>query len=298
MTRRLSRAAGALIATLGVAAGAAATDRTLDLPSHLQQGQLVIGHAPHGAKIEFQGRRLRIAPDDVFVFGIDRDAPAQLALHVRYSDGKAHSVTLKIAKREYKIERVEGLPPKTVTPDPETAKRIEREQARVAEARRRDDEREDFLAGFALPVEGARVSGVYGSQRIDNGVPKAPHLGLDLAVPEGTPIHAPAAGIVTFAEPDLVLTGGTVLIDHGHGLSSSFLHMSRLDVKPGEHISRGQVIGAAGMTGRATGPHVHWGFNWFDVRVDPALLPNVQAELRGVTKPATAPAPAQPASGG
>jgi len=278
------RAVAAFVAVFGLAAGARATDRTLDMPTHLQQGQLVIGHAPKGAKIEFQGRRLRIGKDDVFVFGIDRDAPAQLPLHVRYGDGKSHSVTLKIAKREYKIERVEGLPPKTVTPDPETAKRIEREQARVAEARRRDDEREDFLAGFALPVEGARVSGVYGSQRIDNGVPKAPHLGLDLAVPEGTPIHAPAAGIVTFAEPDLVLTGGTVLIDHGHGLSSSFLHMSRLDVKTGEHIARGQVIGAAGMTGRATGPHVHWGFNWFDVRVDPALLPNVQAELQGAAK--------------
>ena len=165
------------------------------------------------------------------------------------------------------------MPPKTVTPDPETAKRIEAEQARVAEARKRDDDREDFLHGFALPVQGARISGVYGSQRIDNGVPKAPHMGLDMAVPEGTPIHAPAAGIVTFAEPDLVLTGGTVLIDHGFGLSSSFLHMSRLDVKAGERIKAGQVIGAAGKTGRATGPHVHWGFNWFDVRLDPALLP-------------------------
>src|SRR5262249_5717467 len=148
------RAAAALVAAFVFVAGAQATDRTLDIPTHLQQGQLVIGHAPKGAKIEFQGRRLRIGADGVFAFGIERDAPAQLALHVRYSDGKAHSVALKIAKREYKIERVEGLPPKTVTPDPETAKRIEREQARVAEARRRDDEREDFLAGFTLPVEG------------------------------------------------------------------------------------------------------------------------------------------------
>jgi murein DD-endopeptidase MepM/ murein hydrolase activator NlpD len=122
-------------------------------------------------------------------------------------------------------------------------------------------------------VQGARISGVYGSQRIDNGVPKAPHMGLDMAVPAGTPIHAPAAGVVTFATKDLFLTGGTVLLDHGYGLDSSFLHMSRLDVKVGERVKRGDVIGLAGMTGRATGPHVHWGFNWFDVRLDPALLP-------------------------
>ncbi|HZP65515.1 MAG TPA: M23 family metallopeptidase [Rudaea sp.] len=253
-------------------ANASAADRSLQLPQHIEQGQLVIGHAPRGAKIEFAGKRLRIGDDGVFVFGLERDAPAQAVLNVRYSDGKARRVVLKVEKREYAIERVEGLPQKTVTPDPETQRRIEREQARVAEARRRDDAREDFLQGFVLPVEGARVSGVYGSQRIDNGVPKAPHMGLDLAVPEGTPIHAPAAGIVTFAEPDLVLTGGTVLIDHGFGLSSAFLHMSKLEVKVGDRVERGHVIGEAGMTGRATGPHVHWGLNWFETRLDPALL--------------------------
>jgi len=216
---------------------------------------------------------LHVARDGTFVFGLERDAPPTAELEVRYANGGTSTRTLKIAKREYHIERVEGLPQKTVTPDPETAARIEREQAIVAEARKRDDEREDFLRGFALPVAGARISGVYGSQRIDNGTPKAPHMGLDMAVPEGTPIHAPAAGIVTFAQPDLVLTGGTVLIDHGYGLTSSFLHMSRLDVKVGDRIERGKVIGAAGMTGRASGPHVHWGFNWFDMRLDPALLP-------------------------
>jgi murein DD-endopeptidase MepM/ murein hydrolase activator NlpD len=253
-------------------AHAFAIDQQIQLPPHLQQGQLVIGHAPRGAKIEFAGRSLHVGDDGVFVFGLERDAPAQAALQVHHIDGKTSTLTFAIAKREYHIERIEGLPAKTVTPDPETAARIEREQARVAQARTRDDAREDFLHGFALPVAGARISGVYGSQRIDNGVAKAPHLGLDMAVPEGTPVHAPAPGIVTFAEPDLVLTGGTVLIDHGFGLTSSFLHMSRLDVKTGDVIQRGHVIGAAGMTGRATGPHVHWGFNWFDVRLDPALL--------------------------
>jgi murein DD-endopeptidase MepM/ murein hydrolase activator NlpD len=247
----------------------------LRLPRHLQQGELVIGHAAPGTRIEFDGRALHVGDDGVFVFGLERDAPATVTLQVRAIDGSTSSRTLAVAARKYHIERVEGLPQKTVTPDPETAARIAREQAAVAQARTRDDAREDFLHGFALPVAGARISGVYGSQRIDNGTPKAPHMGLDMAVPQGTPVHAPAAGIVTFAEPDLVLTGGTVLIDHGYGLTSSFLHMSRLDVKVGDVVQRGQRIGAAGMTGRATGPHVHWGFNWFDVRLDPALLPKV-----------------------
>jgi murein DD-endopeptidase MepM/ murein hydrolase activator NlpD len=260
-----------LLLSLSVRAAGAEPD--VRLPRNLEQGQLVIGHAPAGTSVEFVGRKLHVAPDGTFVFGLDRDAPPSATLEVRYADGTKATRKLQVAKRTYHIERVEGLPQKTVTPDPETAARIEREQAAVADARKHDDAREDFLHGFALPVQGARISGVYGSQRIDNGTPKAPHMGLDLAVAEGTPIHAPAAGIVTFAEPDLVLTGGTVLIDHGFGLTSVFLHMSRLDVKVGERIERGQVFGAAGMTGRASGPHVHWGFNWFDVRLDPALLP-------------------------
>jgi murein DD-endopeptidase MepM/ murein hydrolase activator NlpD len=247
----------------------------LRLPGHLQQGELVIGHAAPGTRVEFDGRALHVGDDGVFVFGLGRDAPATVTLQVRAVDGSTSTRTLAVAPRKYHIERVEGLPQKTVTPDPETAARIAREQAAVAQARRRDDAREDFLHGFALPVAGARISGVYGSQRIDNGTPKAPHMGLDMAVPAGTPIHAPAPGIVTFAQSGLVLTGGTVLIDHGFGLTSSFLHMSRLDVKAGDAVRRGQVIGAAGMTGRATGPHVHWGFNWFGVRLDPALLPKV-----------------------
>ena len=277
----LSRiAVQALLACLSIAAfyrPLFAADRDLRVPDHLQQGQLVIGHAPRGAIIEYLGRRLLIGADGVFVFGLDRDTPAQIKLHVRYANGKAQDEMLAVAKREYHVERVEGLPQKTVTPDPATAKRIRLEQARVAEARHRDDAREDFLAGFTLPVEDARISGVYGSQRIDNGVIMATHAGLDMAVPTGTPVHAPAAGVITFAESDLFLTGGTVLLDHGHGLTSSFLHMSRVDVKPGEKIGAGQVIGLSGATGRATGPHVHWGFNWFDVRLDPALLPKPAA---------------------
>ncbi|MBS0487861.1 MAG: M23 family metallopeptidase [Proteobacteria bacterium] len=245
----------------------------LRLSEHLQQGQLVIGHAPPGSRIEFDGRKLRIGNDGTFVFGLSRDAAPREELKISDAGGKARTFAFDVEQRTYPTERVNGLPQQTVTPKPEILARIEREQAAVQAARTRDDAREDFLHGFSLPVEGARISGVYGSQRIDNGVPKAPHMGLDMAVPADTPVHAPADGIVSFAAKDLFLTGGTVLIDHGYGLDSSFLHLSRVDVKVGERTRRGQVIGLAGMTGRATGPHVHWGLNWFEVRLDPALLP-------------------------
>jgi len=245
----------------------------LQLPSSIQQGQLVIGHAPVGSHIELNGKNLRIGEDGVFVFGVERDGPKQVTLDVSFPSGKKTAASISVIPRKYAIEKVDGLPKKTVTPDPETAARIEREQALVAQARQRDDAREDFLHGFLRPAEG-RISGVYGSQRIDNGVAKSPHMGLDIAVPTGTPVKASADGIISFAASDLVLTGGTVLIDHGFGLSSSFLHLSRLDVKEGDRVKKGQVIGAAGATGRASGPHVHWGFNWFDMRLDPALLPS------------------------
>jgi len=250
-----------------------AADRELQLPDQLQQGQLVVGHAPKGAKIEFAGRRVLVGDDGVFVFGLGRDAPAEEKLHIRYSNGKASDVVLKIARREYETERVNGLPQQTVTPSPELTKRIERERARVAETRHRDDAREDFEQGFLDPVENARVSGLWGRQRIDNGKPMAPHFGLDFAVPNGTPIRATAPGVVTLAEMGMVLNGGIVVLDHGHGVSTTTIHMSRIDVKPGQKLKQGDIVGLAGATGRATGPHVHWAANWFDVPIDPALLP-------------------------
>lgn len=250
-----------------------AADRELQLPDKLEQGQLVIGHAPKGAKIEFAGRRVLVGDDGVFVFGLGRDAPAVEKLHIRYSNGKASDVALKVAKREYETERVNGLPQHTVTPNPELMKRIERERARVAETRHRNDAREDFEQGFLDPVENARISGLWGRQRIDNGKPMAPHFGLDFAVPNGTPIRATAPGLVALAEMGMVLNGGIVVLDHGHGVSTTTIHMSRVDVKSGQKVKQGDIIGLAGATGRATGPHVHWAANWFDVAIDPALLP-------------------------
>ena len=207
---------------------------------------------------------------------IGRDEKGPVSVDVRRPDGRHVREEIAVTPRDWPIERVDGVPPKTVEPPPEIAERIRHEQARVVAARVRDDARADFMETFIWPVEG-RISGRFGNQRIYNGIPKAPHSGMDIAVPQGTPIKAPAGGLVTFAAPDLYLPGGTVLIDHGHGVSSNFLHMSRIDVKVGDRVEQGQIIGAVGKTGRATGPHLHWGLNWFDVRLDPLLLTGIQS---------------------
>ena len=258
--------AGALVALMLSTAALAALP---DLPASVSQGGLVIGHVAPGTPVTVAGKPVHVGDDGLFVFGAGRDEQGPIVVslgHTRRS--------VAVTPRDWPIERVDGVPPKTVNPPPEIAARIQREQAEVVAARDRDDAREDFAHGFTWPVTG-RISGRFGNQRIYNGDPKAPHSGMDIAVPEGTPVKAPADGVITFAKPDLYLTGGTVLLDHGFGLSSNFLHLSRIDVKVGQHVRQGQVIGAAGKTGRATGPHVHWGFNWFGTRLDPLLLPGI-----------------------
>ncbi len=259
--------AGVFIASPALADG----DINHGFPEHVSQGALVIGKVSPGSKVRYANRDLLVTSRGEVVFGIGRDESGPVNVEVRERNGKFEHITIEVTSRDWPIEHVDGVPPKTVEPPPDIAARIKREQARVVAARLRDDAREDFLETFAWPVTG-RISGRFGSQRVYNGIPKSPHPGMDIAVPQGTPVKAPASGIVTFADADLYLTGGTVLLDHGHGVSSNFLHMSRIDVKVGDHIQQGQVIGAVGMTGRATGPHLHWGMNWFDVRLDPLLL--------------------------
>ena len=248
-----------------------ASDQRVVFPAVVSQGALVIGKVPAGSTVLFGGRTLRPTPYGTVVFGIGRDATGPLQIDVRRSDGSHETATISVAPRDWPIERIDGVPPDTVNPPPEIAARIESEQALVSAARVRDDDRADFAQPFIWPVQG-RVSGRFGNQRIYNGTPKPPHSGMDIAAAQGTPVLAPAAGIITFANPGLYLTGGTVLLDHGHGVSSNFLHLSRIDVKVGDRVAQGQVIGAVGATGRATGPHLHWGMNWFDVRIDPLLV--------------------------
>ena len=272
---RLALARIVLAAMLGCATAFANAQDSAQFPSSVQQGSLIIGTIPTGSHARFADRDLLVTADGHVAFGVGRDEKGPVAVDVRDRDGHREHIAIEVTPRDWPVERIEGVPPETVEPPPDIAERIKREQARVVAARQRDDARDQFLETFIWPVEG-RISGRFGSQRVyvvkGKDVPKSPHPGMDIAVPQGTPVKAPAGGIVTFAEPDLYLTGGTVLIDHGHGVSSNFLHMSRVDVKVGQRVEQGDVIGAVGMTGRATGPHLHWGMNWFDVRLDPLLV--------------------------
>ena len=242
-----------------------------ELPATVLQGSVVMGRTVPGSLVIYAGRTLLLDAEGRYVFGVARDEIGPLDIRITWPGGATEQVKLPVLTRKWQVENIVGVPEKTVNPPPDIAARIEREQAQVSAVRVRDDARDDFQTTFTWPVTG-RISGVYGSQRIYNGTAKSPHSGLDVAAPKGTQVKAPAGGIITFANRDLYLTGGTVLIDHGHGLSSNFLHLSRIDVKPGDRVEQGQVIGLVGATGRATGPHMHWGMNWFDVRVDPQLL--------------------------
>jgi murein DD-endopeptidase MepM/ murein hydrolase activator NlpD len=258
------------VLALATTASAATPPAGLSLEQPLRQGQLVVGRTEPGARVSVDQRNLRV--DDVgrFVFGLGRDQ-TRVSLCVRLPrDAKARCAGLSVAAREYAIERVDGLPPSTVAPDPAEQARIEREAALITKAREADTPRSDFATPFAWPARG-RISGVYGSQRVLNGEPKNPHMGLDIAAPTGTQIAAPLPGVVTLVHPDMLLTGKTVVIDHGHGVSSVYIHMSRIDVSEGQRLAQGAPIGAIGMTGRASGPHLHWGLNWFEVKLDPRL---------------------------
>lgn len=259
----------ALAAVLPIAVPACAGTLTLDGP--IEQGGLIRGKVDPGASVSLDGAKLRVAPDGHFILGFGRDAPDHAALDVVYRDGSKDHRDLSVAARQYDTRNITGLPEDQVSPGPELLDRIKRENGEAAAARNIDSNLLFFETRFIWPVTGP-ISGVYGSQTILNGQPRAPHMGVDIAAPPGTPIKAPAAGTVTLAEKDFFMTGGTVMIDHGYGLSTVYFHMSRLDVRLGQKVAQGQVIGAVGATGRATGPHLHWGLNWYQLRLDPALV--------------------------
>jgi len=235
------------------------------------QGGLLVAKAAPGAVVEVDGRPVRVSPKGDFLVGFGRSAGSQVILRVRLADGTEDVRTLRVKSRKYEIQRVDGLAPGKVTPKPEDLKRIRAESAIISNARRRDLATPYFISGFTWPLAG-RISGVYGSQRILNGQPRRPHFGVDITAPHGARINAPADGVVTLAHDDMFFTGKTLLLDHGHGLVSVYAHMSQIHVKPGQKVKKGDKIGAVGATGRVTGPHLHWGINLFNVRLDPALV--------------------------
>ena len=249
----------------------AARESAVQLRGEIRQGAIVRGHAPGALAASFDGQPLMLTANGDFVIAFGRDDNEHHILTVSLADGSNWNRELKAASRQYDIERVDGVPQNTVTPPASVSKRIRREAAQVAQARKRRDQRGDWLSDFIWPAQG-RLSGFYGSQRVLNGVPKRPHFGVDVAAPTGTAVVAPAAGIVTLAEADLFYSGGTIIIDHGHGLSSTFLHMSAVDVTTGQRIEQGERIGAIGATGRASGPHLDWRMNWLNQWVDPQTI--------------------------
>ena len=254
-----------------VAAGWFNTALALELNGEAIQGGLIFGLTQPGNQVFLGETEVMVSGEGKFLIGFGRDETGEYLLRVKGGQDGGEVVTLNVIPREYNIEKVDGLPPKTVTPDPAAAKRIAEEGAMVSSARSRRDSRTDYVQGFAWPAQG-RISGVYGSQRILNGEPRRPHYGLDIAAPTGSPVYAPATGIVTLNHPDMYFSGGTLILDHGQGLSSTFLHLSQILVEAGTTVRQGDLIAEIGSTGRASGPHLDWRMNWLNRRVDPQLL--------------------------
>lgn len=243
------------------------------LKGAIRQGGLILGTAPPGARLSLEGRPVRLAPDGRFLIGLARDAGPSARLEALTADGRILMATLAIAPQQWQVDVLPTLRQRPSDSPAYAALRAEEVQ-RILAARSASLDNLDWQQPFIWPAAG-RISAHFGSQRILGGVASDPHGGMDIAVPQGTPVHAPAGGRITLASPpDYSLEGNMVFIDHGYGLSSAFLHLSRVDVRPGDRVEQGQVIGLAGMTGRATGPHIHWGMVWNGVRVDPeSLLP-------------------------
>ena len=243
----------------------------LQLAGKIEQGSLVKGQVEPGTIVKLNGKVLRQAENGTFYFALDRDAPAAVTLSLVYGARNIETRTLPVAKRDWDIQRIDGLPDEKVTPSAEDLKRISADNALIGQARNRDTARLFYQDKLIWPVTG-RVSGVFGSQRILNGEPRSPHKGIDIAAPPGTPVVAAAPGVISLVHEDMFFTGKTVMIDHGFGLSSIYIHMDDIFVRDGQIVKQGEQIGAVGATGRATGPHLHWGLNWYNVAVDPYPL--------------------------
>ena len=239
----------------------------IEFIGNFSQGNFILGKTEPNTKIIINKTEVRVSEDGYFVFGIDRDRKYDLVI-TKIINGKKEKIIKKILKRKYKIQRIDGLPENKVTPPESVYKRIKAENNRIGEARAINSELNFFKDKFIMPVEGI-ITGVYGSQRILNGKPKWPHYGIDIAAKQGTEIISSATGVVTMAQDDLYYTGGTIIMDHGHGISTIYSHLENVLVSVGDKINQGDVIGTVGSTGRSTGPHLDFRINWFQTRLDP-----------------------------
>ncbi|QDP02965.1 M23 family metallopeptidase [Thalassotalea sp. PS06] len=252
-------------------------DLLIDLQGEITQGSLMVGKTQPGNSVHLDDRALKVSRHGLFTFGFSRDDEHNYQLKI--TSGNEELVkSLQPSKREYNIQRVNGIAKKIMNPDPKDIERARQDSKQIGQVRNQEADNIDFAHGFIAPSKG-RVTGVYGSQRVYNGKPGNPHYGIDYAGKTGTLVQAPAAGVVTLWVPDMFYSGGTLVIDHGHGVTSTFLHLSGSLVKEGDNVLQGQNVAKIGSTGRSTGPHLDWRVNWFKVRLDPALvlkLPNMQ----------------------
>ncbi len=242
-----------------------------------KQGGFVVLQIPKQAKIEYKKVKIKADQQGRVLIAFSRDDKAKQTFKLTTSNGKNSQQTIKIATRKYNEQKINGLPKNKVTPDKKTSEKIWQDILKARKARKITLPKAYFTSGFSWPATGI-ISGVYGSRRILNGKAKRPHYGVDVAAPKGAGLYAPADGKITLNE-NMELSGKTVMIDHGYGLRSTVMHLSEVMIKKGQLVKKGQLIGKVGMTGRATGPHVHWGMSWYKVRLDPALA------IRAVTKP-------------
>jgi len=246
---------------------------SIEFKGEFKQGSFILGKTSPENKISIDDRNIRVSKDGYFAFGLDRDRKNDVIIEIK-KNGDSEKIIKKVFKREYKIQRIDGLPPKQVTPPPEVYERIKKDNILIGKARSIDTNFDFFKKKFIFPIDKYIITGVYGSQRILNGKPRRPHYGIDFHAPEGTPVKAMMDGEVTLAENDMYFTGGTIIFDHGHGISTLYMHMKDINVKIGQKIKQGQIVGTLGQSGRATGPHLDIRLNWFDVKLDPATILN------------------------
>ena len=260
-----------LLALLLLLALPAAAEAPLPVTGRIEQGGLLFGRAAPGSEVRLDGRPVSVSPEGHFLLAFDRDAGPVAEILIRQPDGGGWHRVLEVPARDFRIQRIDGLPQDKVVPPEAAWERIQAEKALLEGLRAVDRPATDYLSGFAWPARG-RISGVYGSQRILNGEPRQPHYGIDIAVPSGTPALAPADGLVVLAHPGLYFAGTTLVIDHGQGLKSSLLHLSKILVREGDRVHKGQPVAEVGASGRVTGPHLDWRVSWFDRWIDPAQL--------------------------
>ena len=248
--------------------------QALELKGTFHQGNLIIGKTEPKAKVVVDKKKVKISDKGFFVFGISKNRKKDVTIEIS-KNGLTEKFVKKIYKKKYKIQKIDGLPKKQVTPPKEVYERIKNDNKIISEARSIDSSLIFFKDEFKLPVENSIITGVYGSQRILNGIPKSPHYGLDFAAKEGTDVKAMLSGVVTLSERDLYYTGGTIILDHGHGVSTLYMHLKDIYVPNGKNVNKGDVIGAVGKTGRSTGAHLDIRLNLFDLKLDPASVLNI-----------------------